>query len=101
MKPSNTIVVSPKYIEEKERQIADLIKKVERLQEQLKEANEVIKKFEKTEIGHKQKDGTYMLTVCGVIIDPEKRPTSALVQEETYFYDPRPLTKYLKKWGVK
>lgn len=34
MKPSNTIVVSPKYIEEKERQIADLIIEVERLQEQ-------------------------------------------------------------------
>ena len=72
-----------------------------RLQEQLKEANEVIKKFEETEIGHKQKDGTYMLTVCGVIIDPEKRPTSALVETETYVYDPRPLTTYLKKWGVK
>ena len=42
MKPSNTIVVSPKYIEEKERQIADLSKKVERLQEQLNEANEAI-----------------------------------------------------------
>lgn len=78
-----------------------LVEQIERLQEQLNEANEVIKKFEKTEIGHKQKDGTYMLTVCGVIIDPEKRPTSAIVQEETYFYDPRPLTKYLKKWGVK
>lgn len=80
---------------------SQLVKKVERLQEQLSEANEVIKKFEKTEIGHKQKDGTYVLTVCGVIIDPEKRPTSALVQKETYFYDPRPLTKYLEKWGVK
>lgn len=42
MKPSNTIIVSPKYIEEKERQIADLGKKVERLQEQLNEANEII-----------------------------------------------------------
>jgi len=45
MKPSNTIMVSSKYIEEKERQIADLSKKVERLQEQLKEANEVIANF--------------------------------------------------------
>lgn len=42
MKPSNTIVVSPKYIEEKEHQIADLSKKVERLQEQLNEANKTI-----------------------------------------------------------
>ena len=42
MKPSNTIVVSPKYIEEKEHQIVELSKKVERLQEQLKEANELI-----------------------------------------------------------
>lgn len=31
MKLSNTIIVSPKYIEEKERQLADLSKKVERL----------------------------------------------------------------------
>ena len=84
-----------------EARIDVLEEQVERLQEQLEEANEVIKKFEKTKIGHKQKDGTYMLTVCGVIIDPAKRPTSALFQEETYFYDPRPLTKYLKKWGVK
>ena len=45
MKPSNTIVVSTKYIEEKERQLADLSKKVERLQEQLKEANEIIANF--------------------------------------------------------
>ena len=42
MKPSNTIVVSPKYIEEKERQIADLSKKVERLKKQLKDANDII-----------------------------------------------------------
>ena len=42
MKPSNTIIVSTKYIEEKEHQIADLSKKVERLQEQTKEANTVI-----------------------------------------------------------
>lgn len=45
MKPSNTIVVSSKYIEEKERQIADLSKKVERLQEQLNEANELLLDF--------------------------------------------------------
>lgn len=45
MKPSNTIVVSPKYIEEKEHQIADISKTIERLQEQLNEANEVIKGF--------------------------------------------------------
>lgn len=72
MKPSNTIVVSPKYIEEKERQIADLSKKVELLQEQLdivteqrddihidkqvlqkqlNEANEVIKWYAQTDTG--------------------------------------------------
>ena len=42
MKPSNTIVVSPKYIEEKEHKISDLGKKVERLQEQLNETNKTI-----------------------------------------------------------
>ena len=45
MKPSNTIVVSPKYIEEKEHQLADLSKTIKRLQEQLEEANEVIANF--------------------------------------------------------
>ena len=45
MKPSNTIIVSPKYIEEKEHQIADLSKTIERLQEQLKEANELLKAY--------------------------------------------------------
>ena len=38
MKPSNTIVVSSKYIEEKERQIANLSKTIERLRKQLKTA---------------------------------------------------------------
>ena len=43
MKPSNTIIVSPKYIEEKEHQIADLSKKVERLQEQKQKVIALIK----------------------------------------------------------
>lgn len=38
MKPSNTIVVSPKYIEEKEHQIADLSKKVKTLRGLLEHA---------------------------------------------------------------
>lgn len=75
MKPSNTIVVSPKYIEEKERQIAGLSKKVERLQEQLKEANKVIKKY---------------MSVAFEIRSEEEKPT---VLQLAF--------NYLKKWGVK
>ena len=50
MKPSNTIVVSPKYIEEKERQIADLSKKVKELEEEVKRevaSNEELLKIQK------------------------------------------------------
>lgn len=74
MKPSNTIVVSPKYIEEKEHQIADLSKKVERLQEQLEEANEVIKGYSKLE--------SLMNCALGPI-------------------EICPSQKYIEKWGVK
>lgn len=45
MKPSNTIIVSTKYIEEKERHIADLSKTIERLQGQLKEAVDFIEEL--------------------------------------------------------
>ena len=76
MKPSNTIIVSPKYIEEKEHQIADLRKKVERLQEQLKEANEVIKDYDYYE--------------------------PVLTNEGKYLrYEPNSAKAYLEKWGVK
>lgn len=43
MKPSNTIIVSPKYIEEKEHQIVDLGEKVERLKELLSQEEDRIR----------------------------------------------------------
>lgn len=101
MKPSNTIIVSPKYIEEKERQIADLSKKVERLQEQLKEANEALKYFAETTIGHKQKDGTYGMWLCSGEV-AWNNPLERIKTRMDYIcYDPRPAKRYLKKWGVK
>lgn len=80
---------------------ADLSKKVERLQEQLNEAREVVKFYAETTVGHKQKDGTYRLSVAnGTInfLDPFFGMTSGM---QEYVYDPRPAKKYLKKWGVK
>ena len=76
MKPSNTIVVSPKYIEEKEHQIADLSKKVARLQEQLKEANEVIKEY----------------MALGKWYDFYNEGPGMVADD---------MQKYLEKWGVK
>lgn len=75
--------------------------KVERLHKQLKEANEVIKLYAETTVGHKQKDGTYRLSVAtGTInfLDPFFGMKSEM---QEYVYDPRPAKKYLKKWGVK
>ena len=54
---------------------SQLVKKVERLQEQLKEANEVIKKYRVVEMGLRNNKGT-LESVC-------------------------PAFDYLKKWGVK
>ena len=74
---------------------------VKRLQEQLKEAREVVKFYAKTTVGHKQKDGTYRLSIAtGTInfLDPFFGMTSGM---QEYVYDPRPAKKYLKKWGVK
>ena len=75
MKPSNTIVVSPKYIEEKEHQIADFSKTIARLQKQLKEAHNVIKKY---------------MSVMFEIRSEEEKPTVLRLSFD-----------YLKKWGVK
>lgn len=77
MKLSNTIFVSPKYIEEKERQIADLSKTIERLQEQINEANECIK-------------DKYLFTcsACSLV-------GSCMSCGNKYF------GRYIKKWGVK
>lgn len=74
MKPSNTIVVSPKYIEEKERQIADLSKKVEYLQEQLKDAETALRFYDRKDFHYE---------VDGVVMGAE------------------PAHKYFVKWGVK
>ena len=75
MKPSNTIVVSTKYIEEKEHQIADLSKKVERLQEQLADASKTIDYYDKKDFHYTLADGTVM--------------------------GAEPAHKYKIKWGVK
>ena len=84
-----------------ERSHNELLKQIERLQEQLKDACEVIKIYAETTVGHKQKDGTYRLSVAtGAInfLDPFFGMTSEM---QEYVYDPRPAKKYLKKWGVK
>lgn len=101
MKPSNTIVVSSKYIEEKERQIADLSKTIKRLRKQLKEANEAIKFYAETTVGHKQKDGTYGMWICSGEVAWEN-PLDRIKSRIDYIcYDPRPAKKWLKKWGAK
>ena len=82
MKPSNTIVVSPKYIEEKEHQIADLSKKVERLQEQLAEANEVIKTTNRV---------SGNIDLSQMVYEDRRKVDGITMQTESY----------LEKWGVK
>ena len=77
MKPSNTIVVSSKYIEEKERQIANLSKTIERLQEQINEANEII-----TDLS-------------------EYPPINISTRELSSALNRYNAKKYLEKWGVK
>ena len=62
---------------------ADLSKKVERLQEQLKEANEVIKKY------------AYPKSVCKSIIENQE------VWEVIAYTEPKEGLDYLKKWSVK
>ena len=74
MKPSNTIFVSTKYIEEKEHQLANLSKTIERLQEQLKDAETTLRFYD-------GKDFHY--EVDGVVMGAE------------------PAHKYFVKWGVK
>lgn len=89
------------WIEELQHQNADLIKKVERLQEQLNEANEVIKFFANLQIGKKNKDGTCGFWICSgdVAFD---NPLERINNKMKYTcYDPRPAKKWLKKWGVK
>ena len=73
----------------------ELAQDFKRLQEQLKEANDIIKQYaEKTMMGYPKNDGTYVLQ-NGTIIDEKK------VVISTTILDPRPANDYLKKWGVK
>jgi len=81
MKPSNTIIVSPKYIEEKEHQIADLGKTIERLQDDNKKLKEQIESANKTIFGIANTDGSDAKT----ILDTVQRDAGL----------------YLEKWGVK
>ena len=88
MKPSKTVIVSTKQIDFWQNEI-------NKLQEQLKEANDIIKQYaEKTMMGYPKNDGTYILQ-NGTIIDEKK------VVISTTILDPRPANDYLKKWGVK
>lgn len=84
----------------KEHQIADLSKKVERLQAQLNEARDVIKLYAKSTIGHKQNDGTYAFHCVSGEID-WLNPLNSRTYMQTTVYDPKPAKKWLKKWGVK
>lgn len=77
-----------------------LEKKIERLQEQLNEARDVIKLYAKTTIGHKQNDGTYAFHCVSGEID-WLNPLNSRTYMQTTVYDPRPAKKWLKKWGVK
>ena len=74
---------------------------IKRLQEQLKEAREVVKFYAETTVGHKQKDGTYGMWVCSGEM-AWGNPLDRIKSRMDYIcYDPRPAKKWLKKWGVK
>lgn len=78
-----------------------LVEHMELLQEQLNKADEVIKLYAETMVGHKQKDGTYGFWLCSgdVAFD---NPLERINNKMKYTcYDPRPAKKYLEKWGVK
>ena len=72
------------------------IEEIKRLQEQLKEANEVIKLYAETFVGNKNEDGTFTVYVFGSF--PAKKNVYGYQELR---YDPRPAKKWLKKWGVK
>ena len=74
---------------------------VKKIQEQIEEANEALKYFAETTIGHKQKDGTYGMWLCSGEVAWDN-PLERIKSRINYVcYDPRPAKKYLKKWGVK
>ncbi len=73
---------------------------IERLQEQLKEAREIIKFYAETTVGHKQKDGTYGMWICSGEMDWENPFNRIKTRMDYICYDPRPAKKWLKKWKV-
>ena len=69
---------------------------LQKLKEQLQEANEVVKLYAETFIGNKNEDGTFTVYCFGSF------PTNKNVYGyQELRYDPRPANDYLKKWGVK
>lgn len=82
-------------------EINALRKENKHLQEQLKEAQKVIKLYAETTVGHKQKDGTYGMWICSGEVAWEN-PLDRIKSRIDYIcYDPIPAKKWLKKWGVK
>ena len=74
---------------------------IKRLQEQLEEAQKVIKLYAEMTFGHKQKDGTYGMWICSGEMAWEN-PLDRIKSRMDYIcYDPRPAKDYLEKWGEK
>lgn len=71
------------------------------LQKQLHEANEVIKLYAETTVGHKRKDGTYGMWLCSGEVAWENPLDRIKTRMDYICYDPRPAKKWLKKWGVR
>lgn len=74
---------------------AELYRQLCNAQNQIKEANKVIKYFAKTKIGKRQKDGTYVYMSDSFTNYMNPFGTTYIM------YDPRPAKNYLKKWGKK
>lgn len=78
---------------------AELVQKMHTLEQQLAEANEVIKFFADSKVGYENEDGTYSL-YSQEELDKIKNGGSPFGLK-LLTYDPRPAKKYLEKWGVK
>ena len=94
-------IIKPEDCQEINEMISGYKKEIERLQKQLKEANEVIKLYAETTIGHKRKDGTYGIWICSGEVAWENPLGRIKTRMDYICYDPRPAKKWLKKWGVK
>ena len=94
-------VITPENCQEINNMISGYKKKIERLQEQLNEANKVVKFYAETTVGHKRKDGTYGMWICSGEVAWEN-PLERIKSRMDYIcYDPIPAKKWLKKWGAK